>query len=104
MCGVRVGSVELLVDFRSGLRRPLTDQAVVEIWINLEHVGSLTGETVRHLIQHHMTDFELRRRVTDQLAARFVYTAVLRKPEHPVSAERRQALRGRRRTRKRQGG
>lgn len=98
MCGVRVRAVELLVDFRGGLRRPLHDNAIVEVWINMEHVGSLSGETVRHLIQHHMTDFEIRRHVAAELGS--LYTTPLRKPLAGFDAEQRATFRAKRRAKK----
>lgn len=105
MCGVIARALEIRVAFRDGWRWPIRDTDIIEVWRGQEHVGSLSGETVRHLIQHHMTGFEVQRAISDELSGRrpFVYVTPLRRPlaAVPFTREARAALRARRRTRRR---
>lgn len=85
-----------------GARRKIRDDTPIEVFIGLTLVGTLSGATLRHLIEHYMTDAQIRRDVSNELTGRdraYVFHP-LRKP-HPVSAPRRAALREARKTRKR---
>lgn len=103
MCTVRTARVELRVGFTGrDFRWPLRDTDVVEVWaVGGEMIGVILGETVRHLIQHHMMSVELQRRVSDDLAERTrVYLQTFRKPLAPFSAAQRERLRAKRKARK----
>ena len=85
--------VEIRVAFRSGWRWPLRETDSVEVWRGNELLGSLSGETVRHLIQHHMADYELQREVHRDMTRLDHVLMEARKPLAKFTTDRKAALR-----------
>ena len=100
MCPVLPRHVELRVAFRSGLRWPLRENDSIEVWRGNELLGSLSGETVRHLIQHHITEFEVHKEISrDMTGTPRLFLAVPRKPL-AFTASQKEEHRARRKTKR----
>jgi hypothetical protein len=105
MCVVGALPVEIRVSFRNRFRWPLHDEDAVEVWRGNEQLGEISGETMRHLVQHHMAGYELQRRVSEELdhqrpehPSRVIVQRFQRElPREPFTAKDRAVLRDRRR-------
>lgn len=100
--------LRLFVAHRSaGLRLPLRDTDVVELF-DASHalVGSLTGDTLRRLVLHHLTSALLAAAVAKDMQRadkleRFEVMAVRRPEPPPFDSQNRRTLRADRRSRRR---
>ena len=89
--------LELRVIFQdSGFRWLLRARDGVELWRGMVHLGTLSGDAIRHLVEHHLATAALQAAIERDLAARRPLARVERPlPDAVARAKLRQSRRGR---------
>ena len=98
MCPLLPAPLELRVIFRdSRFRWLLRAGDGVELWRGMVHLGTLSGDAIRHLVEHHLATAALQAAIQEDLALRRPLARMERPlPDAAARARLRQARRTRR--------